>query len=246
MATRIRLQRHGRKGHPIFHIVVADSRAKRDGRYIERLGQYNPNTDPATIDINFDKTVEWVMNGAEPSDTARAILSYKGVLMKKHLLEGVRKGAFDEAEAEKRFDAWWEEKAGKIEGKREKLTKQQEEARAKALEAEAEKNKAREAEFAAANAPEPSEEATEEAAPVAAEERGAVEAEADVKADETNEAAPEAKAEETKTEETKVEEAKAEDAKEEEVKAETKAEEPKEEEAKEEPAAEAKEEEKKD
>lgn len=196
MATRIRLQRHGRKGHPIFHIVVADSRAKRDGRYIERLGQYNPNTDPATIDINFDKTVEWVMNGAEPSDTARAILSYKGVLMKKHLLEGARKGAFSEEEAEKRFDAWWEEKAGKIEGKREKLTKEQEEARTKALEAEAEKNKAREAEFAAANAPEPvAEEAPAETPEVpadageapAAADRGEVEANADVKADETNE-----------------------------------------------------------
>lgn len=181
MATRIRLQRHGRKSRPIFHIVVADSRAKRDGRYIERLGQYNPNTDPATIDINFDSAVDWVMKGAQPSDTARAILSYKGVLMKKHLLEGVRKGAFDEAEAEKRFEAWLEEKTGKIEGKKEKLTKAQEEARAKAMEAEAEKNKARAAELAAANAP-AEEETAEEG--VAADDRGEVEASADVKADE--------------------------------------------------------------
>ena len=117
MATKIRLQRHGRKGRPIFHIVVADSRAKRDGKYIERLGQYNPNTNPATIDLNFDSTLSWVMKGAQPTDTANALLKYKGVMMKKHLLEGVKKGAFDEAEADKRFDAWMEEKLGKIEGK---------------------------------------------------------------------------------------------------------------------------------
>lgn len=190
MATRIRLQRHGRKGRPIFHIVVADSRAKRDGRYIERLGLYNPNTNPATIDINFDSTLDWVMKGAEPSDTARAILKYKGVMMKKHLLDGVKKGAFDEAEAEKRFDAWMEEKTGKIEGKRENLTKAQAEARAKALEAEAEVNKARAAAQAEANAP-AAEEATEETTEApAAEERGEVEASADVKADEAVDNAP--------------------------------------------------------
>ena len=113
MATRIRLQRHGRKGQPIFHIVVADSRSKRDGKYIERLGLYNPNTNPATIDINFDSALDWVQKGAEPTYTARAILRYKGIMMKKHLLDGVKKGAFDEAEAEKRFEAWVEEKSGK-------------------------------------------------------------------------------------------------------------------------------------
>ncbi len=153
MATRIRLQRHGRKSRPIFHIVVADSRAKRDGKYIERLGLYNPNTDPATIDINFDSTLDWVIKGAQPSDTARAILKYKGVMMKKHLLDGVKKGAFDEAEAEKKFDAWMEEKASKIEGKKEGLTKAQADAKAKALEAEAEVSKARAAAIAEANAP---------------------------------------------------------------------------------------------
>jgi len=189
MATKIRLQRHGRKGRPIFHIVVADTRSKRDGRYIERLGLYNPNTNPATIEINFDSALDWVMTGAQPTDTARAILSYKGVMMKKHLLEGVRKGAFDEAEAEKRFEAWLEKKAGKIESKKESLTKAEQEAKEKALAAEAEVNKARAAALAEANAPaeeETAEESAEDNAP-AADERGEVNAEADIKADETNE-----------------------------------------------------------
>ncbi len=202
MATKIRLQRHGRKGRPIFHIVVADSRAKRDGKYIERLGLYNPNTDPATIDLNFDNAVDWVMKGAQPTDTARAILSYKGVLMKKHLLNGVKKGAFDEAEAEKRFDAWMEEKINQIEGKRDKLSKQAEEERTKALEAEKEANKARAAAIAEANAPEPVEETeaaeevtTEDAAPTAE----TTEQTADAPEDKTEEVAEE-KAEEPKAE----------------------------------------------
>ena len=89
MATRIRLQRHGRKGKPFFHVVAADQRAKRDGRFIEKLGTYNPNTNPATIEINFDKTLDWVMKGAVPTDTVRALLSYKGIMYKKHLLGGV-------------------------------------------------------------------------------------------------------------------------------------------------------------
>ena len=169
MATRIRLQRHGRKSRPIFHIVVADSRAKRDGKYIERLGLYNPNTNPATIDINFDSTLDWVIKGAQPSDTARAILKYKGVMMKKHLLDGVKKGAFDEAEAEKRFDAWMEEKASKIEGKKDGLSKAKAEAKAKALEAESEVAKARAAALAEVEAP----------AEEAAAEEGEVEAAAD-------------------------------------------------------------------
>ena len=163
MATKIRLQRHGRKGRPFFHIVVADTRAKRDGRYIEKLGTYNPNTNPATIEINFDSAVSWVMNGAQPTDTARAILSYKGVLMKKHLLDGVRKGAHTEEEAEKKFEAWLNDKVSKVEGKKDKLAKDAEAAKAKALEAEAEVSKARAAAIAEANAPEPAaEEATEE------------------------------------------------------------------------------------
>ena len=103
MATRIRLQRHGKKGKPVYNIVVADQRSPRDGKYIEKLGIYNPNTNPALINLDFDSTLDWMMKGAQPSDTAKAILSYKGILMKKHLLEGVRKGAFNEEEAEKRF-----------------------------------------------------------------------------------------------------------------------------------------------
>lgn len=144
MATRIRLQRHGRKRRAYFHIVVADKRVKRDGKVIERLGAYNPNTNPATIELDFDRAVEWVQHGAEPSDTARAILKYRGVMMKKHLLDGVKKGAFDEAEAEKRFDAWMTDKEQRILGKKEKISKEEEEARAKALEAEREVSKARE------------------------------------------------------------------------------------------------------
>jgi small subunit ribosomal protein S16 len=164
MATKIRLQRHGRKGRPIFTIVVADSRVKRDGKYIERLGQYNPNTNPATIELNFDSALDWMMKGAQPTDTARAILRYKGVMMKKHLLEGVRKGAFDEAEAEKRFEAWLEDKTNKIDAKRDGLSKAQEEAKAKALEAERAVNEARKAQEAEEEA---AEEATEEEAPAA-------------------------------------------------------------------------------
>lgn len=114
MSVKIRLQRHGKKGKPFFHIVVADSRARRDGRFIERLGSYNPITNPATIDLNVDAAVKWLNNGAQPTDTARAILSYKGALYKKHLQGGVAKGAFDEAEAEKRFNAWLEAKETKV------------------------------------------------------------------------------------------------------------------------------------
>lgn len=117
MPVKIRLARHGRKRHAFYHIVVADSRSPRDGKYIERIGSYNPNTNPATIDLNFDKALTWLSNGAQPTDTARAILSYKGVMMKKHLLEGVKKGAFDEAEAEKRFQAWLTEKEAKVQAK---------------------------------------------------------------------------------------------------------------------------------
>ena len=114
MATRIRLQRHGKKGKPIYHLVVADQRAPRNGKFIEKLGLYNPNVSPAIIDINFDQSVDWLMKGAQPSDTAKAILSHKGVYMKKHLLMGVAKGAFNEEEAEKRFNDWMSSKEQKI------------------------------------------------------------------------------------------------------------------------------------
>jgi len=215
MATRIRLQRQGRKGSPIFHIVVADGRAKRDGRYIERLGLYNPNTDPATIDLNFDRSLDWVMKGAQPTDTARAILSYKGIMMKKHLLEGVRKGAFDEAEAEKRFEAWLEGKAGKITGKKERLAKEAAEAKAKALEAEAEVNKNRAEALATANAPAEEEVAEgEEEATAEATEASTEEAPAETEAKEATPEKAEAKKEETpaKEEAAPETEAKAEEA----------------------------------
>ena len=106
MATRIRLQRHGRKSYAFYSIVIADVRAPRDGRFIEKIGTYNPNTNPATVDLKFDRALDWVMKGAQPSDTVRNILSREGVYMKKHLLGGVAKGAFGEAEAEAKFEAW--------------------------------------------------------------------------------------------------------------------------------------------
>src|SRR5690554_1172741 len=155
MPVKIRLSRQGKKGHPYFHIVVADARSPRDGKYIERLGFYNPNTNPATIDIDVDSAVKWLNQGAQPTDTARAILSYKGVLYKNHLLKGVKKGAFDEAEAEKRFADWQKDKQDKVEGKISGLASSETQAAADRLKAETEKNEARAAAIAAANAPEP-------------------------------------------------------------------------------------------
>ena len=143
MSVKIRLQRHGKKGKPYYWIVAADARSKRDGKYLDKLGAYNPNTNPATIEIDVDGAVKWLENGAQPTDTARAILSYKGVLYKKHLAGGVKKGAFSEEDAEKKFNAWLEEKEAKIQAKSEGLSKAQAEARAKALEAEKAVNEAR-------------------------------------------------------------------------------------------------------
>ena len=114
MATRIRLQRHGRKGYPFYPIVVADSRAPRDGRFIERIGSYNPNTNPATISLNFDRALYWVEVGALPTDTVRSILSKEGVMLMKHLRGGVKKGAFSEEEATRRFNAWKDARDKKI------------------------------------------------------------------------------------------------------------------------------------
>ena len=121
MAVKIRLARHGKKGYAFYHIVAADSRAPRDGKFIEKLGTYNPNTNPATIDLKFDRALDWLLKGAQPTDTCRAILSYKGVMYKKHLLGGVAKGAFTEAEAEAKFNKWADEKQGKIDAKSNKL-----------------------------------------------------------------------------------------------------------------------------
>ena len=162
MATKIRLQRHGKKGKPFYYVVVADSRAPRDGRFIERLGSYNPNTNPATIEINFEKALDWVNKGAQPTDTCRAILSYKGVLYKKHLEGGVKKGALTAEQAEAKFNEWLQGKDAKIEGKKSTLISSKEEARKAALAAEAKKKADRAAAIAAKNTP-PAEEAAEEA-----------------------------------------------------------------------------------
>ncbi len=148
MAVKIRLARKGRKRKAYYHIVVADSRSPRDGRYIEMIGMYNPLTNPATIELDFDKALGWLQNGALPTETCRAILSYKGVLMKKHLLEGVKKGAFDEAEATKRFDAWMEQNEAKIEAKKSGLEKSQDDELSKRLAEEKKINEARAARLA--------------------------------------------------------------------------------------------------
>ncbi|RNC91957.1 MAG: 30S ribosomal protein S16 [Allomuricauda sp.] len=211
MPVKIRLQRHGKKGKPFYWIVAADSRSKRDGKFLEKLGTYNPNTNPATINIDVDGSVKWLQNGAQPTDTARAILSYKGVMMKKHLLGGVAKGAFSEEDAEKKFAAWLQEKEAKVQAKKDGLSKAEAEARAKALEAEKEANEKR----IAAAQPEPeaeeapaAEEATAEVAEAAAEETQAVAEEVKEEAPASEEAAP---AEEAK-EEAPATEAKAEEA----------------------------------
>ena len=141
MATKIRLQRHGRKGHAYYPIVVADSRAPRDGRFIERIGSYNPNTNPATISLDFDRALYWMEVGAQPTDTVRSILSKEGVLLMKHLRGGVKKGAFNEEEAQRRFNAWKESRDKEASAAQAKKAAQAaEEAKAR-FEAEAEKNR---------------------------------------------------------------------------------------------------------
>lgn len=137
------MQRFGRKGRPIYHIVVADARAPRDGRYIARLGSYNPNTNPATIDLSVDDTVQWIRNGVQPTDTCRAILSYKGVMMKKHLQDGVVKGAFSQEEAENRFGAWLQSKEERIEAKKSRLKAAGDERRKARMAAESKINQER-------------------------------------------------------------------------------------------------------
>ena len=171
MSVKIRLQRHGSKGKPFFHIVVADARARRDGRFIEKLGTYNPNTNPATIDINFDSTLSWVMKGAQPTDTCRAILSYKGILMKKHLLDGIKKGALTAEQVEKKFAAWLQEKENKVNAKKDHLSTGKKSAEAKRLEVEKAAKEAKAAKVAAKAAS-----AVEAAAPAAENEAPAAEA----------------------------------------------------------------------
>jgi small subunit ribosomal protein S16 len=199
MATKIRLQRHGKKGKPFYYIVVADARAPRDGRFIERIGSYNPNTNPATIDINFDKTLNWVNDGAQPTDTCRAILAYKGVMYKKHLQGGVKKGALTEEQAEAKFAEWLDQKEGKITGKKSDLTSAKDAARKAALIAEAKKKEDRAAAIVAKNTP-AVEEVEEEEAPVA-------EAEVDETPAAEVEEAPVAEVEETPVAEAPAEEA---------------------------------------
>ena len=170
MATKIRLQRFGKKGKPFYHLVVADSRAPRDGKFIERIGSYNPNTNPATIDLNFDKALSWVNQGAQPTDTCRAILSYKGVLYKKHLEGGVKKGALTQEQADAKFAAWLTSKDAQIIGKKDSLTQTKEQVKKAALVAEAKRKEdkaaAIEAKYAA---PAEVEEVAVEEAPVAEE-----------------------------------------------------------------------------
>jgi len=148
MAVKIRLARHGKKGYPFYHIVAASSRAPRDGRFIEKLGTYNPNTNPATIELNSDRALYWLNVGALPTDTCRLILSHKGVLLKKHLLEGVKKGALTDEAAEEKFNEWIVSKEAKVQAKKEQLDQNASNAQKARVEAESKVKEAREAEFA--------------------------------------------------------------------------------------------------
>jgi small subunit ribosomal protein S16 len=212
MPVKIRLQRHGKKGKPFYWIVAADARSKRDGRYLEKLGTYNPNTNPATVEIQIDNAIDWLEKGAQPTDTARTLLSYKGVLLKHHLNGGIRKGALTEEQAEKKFTAWLEEKEAKIQAKKEGLTKQEQDAKAKRLADEKAVSEKRLAEASAAAAEAEANEASteetvgsaEEATPDTAAEQAAPEAVTEeAPSDDTPaeaEAAPEAQTEEAPSE----------------------------------------------
>ena len=219
MPVRIRLQRHGKKGKPFYWIVAADGRSKRDGKFLEKLGIYNPNTNPATIEVNVEDSVKWLQNGAQPSETAKRILSYKGVLLKHHLLGGLRKGALTEEQVEEKFNAWLEEKEKSVAKKTAGLDKVKAEAKAKALEAEKEISEKRalaavEAETAVEETSEEPAEATVEVVEEAAAEEvaeTAPEAEANAEAATETTEAVETK-EEAPTEEAPAEEAPAEEA----------------------------------
>ena len=175
MATKIRLQRHGRKNYAFYPIVIADSRAPRDGRFIERIGSYNPNTNPATITLNFERALYWVNVGAQPTDTVRSILSNEGVLLMKHLQGGVKKGAFDEAEAQKRFDAWNAKKQQAVDNLKTTMASKKELAAKERLEAEKAKNAAKAEEVAKKKAEIAAAKAAEEAAAAAPAEEAATE-----------------------------------------------------------------------
>lgn len=178
MPVKIRLARHGRKRNAYYYIVVANSRAPRDGKFIERIGSYNPNTNPATIELDFDKALNWMLKGAQPTDTARSILSEEGVLYKKHVLGGVKKGAFDAETAEAKFEAWKAAKVAKQQANKDALTAANDSAKAEQLAKEAEIKEARAQELAKRKA-----DAEAEAAAAAAEAEAAPEAEAEENAD---------------------------------------------------------------
>jgi len=211
MPVKIRLQRHGKKGKPFYWIVATDARSKRDGRYLEKLGTYNPNTNPATVEVKLDNAVNWLEKGAQPTDTARTLLSYRGVMLKHHLNGGIRKGALSQEEADKKFAAWLEEKEAKIQAKKDGLSKNESELNAKRLADEKAKSDKRLADAAAAEAEAAAEEAsenneneeattevTEAPAEETTTEKEAVVVEADQEANETEAAEePEAFAEQT-------------------------------------------------
>ena len=178
MATKIRLQRGGRKGYAFYSIVIADARAPRDGKFTEKIGTYNPNTNPATVDLNFERALYWVGVGAQPTDTTRNILRNEGVYMMKHLLGGVKKGAFDEAECQKRFDAWKQAKIASREALGKKEADEKKAIIAKNLEAEKKINEAIAKKVA-------DKKAAEEAAKVAAAAAEETSAEEEVQATET-------------------------------------------------------------
>ncbi len=170
MPVKLRLQRHGKKGKPFYWIVAADARSKRDGKYLEKIGTYNPNTNPATIDLDVDGAVKWLQNGAQPTDTAKNLLSYKGALLKNHLAGGVKKGALTQEQADAKFAAWLSEKENAITAKKEGISKEAAEAKNKALQAEKEVNAKREADAAAAVAEAEAAKAAAEAEATASEE----------------------------------------------------------------------------
>ncbi|MDA3818933.1 MAG: 30S ribosomal protein S16 [Candidatus Delongbacteria bacterium] len=205
MPVKIRLARHGRKRIPFYHIVVADGRAPRDGKNIERIGTFNPSDQPATVELDFDRALYWVQKGASPSDTCRSILSEKGVMMKKHLIDGVKKGAFDEAEAEKRFESWMKDKELQIKAEHDKIREAKEDSVKERFEKE---KKVREAKEAAIQEQMEKEEAKRKEEEE--KQKAEAEAEAEEKSEEKAEEKPEAKTEEKAEEksETKPEEKK--------------------------------------
>jgi small subunit ribosomal protein S16 len=202
MSVKIRLQRHGKKGKPFYWVVAADARSKRDGRYLEKIGTYNPNTNPATLNIDVDSAVKWLQNGAQPTDTARNLLSEVGAMLKNHLVNGVHKGALKQEDVEAKFEAWIADKASRNAANIEKISKAKADEKAKALAAEKEVSAKRKTDAEAAIAEQEAAEAAAEEA--AAEEAAAEEAAAEEAAPEatTEEAAPEAVAEEAAPEAT--------------------------------------------